>query len=83
MEAIKSHSSEAEVRGETTIAVQWDGGSFPSARMLAAETVIIALSSWYYRTFTVQKKYLVGLADGVSPHHRNWLIFSECQLESQ
>lgn len=79
MDAMKSHLSEAEVWGETTIAVQWDGGSFPSAKMLAAETVIIALFSWYYRAFTVKKKkYLVGLADGVSPYHSNWLIFREC-----
>lgn len=60
MEAMKSHLSEAEVWGETTITVQWDDGPFPSATTLAAETVIIALFSWYYRTFTAQKKEILG-----------------------
>lgn len=44
MEANRSHSPQAEVRGETTITTHSeDGGSFPSARMLAAEAFVIAL----------------------------------------
>lgn len=44
MEAVRSHSPKAEVWGETTITTPaGDGGSFLSARMLAAEAFIIAL----------------------------------------
>lgn len=40
----KSHSPEAEVWGETTLTTLLeDSGSFPSARMLAAETFVIAV----------------------------------------
>lgn len=45
MEAIQSHLPKAEVWGETTAITTRSegGGSFPSARMLAAEAFIIAL----------------------------------------
>lgn len=40
----KSHLPEAEVWGETTLTTLFeDSGSFSSARMLAAETFVIAV----------------------------------------